>query len=57
MHGGDACCCGGGAQITKTALILVGDVLAAPGYERSKLYDPGFTTGYRKAKKEQGETK
>ena len=43
-------------QITKTALILVGDVLAAPGYERSKLYDPGFTTGYRKAKKEQGET-
>ena len=44
-------------QITKTALILVGDVLAAPGYERSKLYDPGFTTGYRKAKKEQGETK
>ena len=45
MHGGDACCGGGG------------DVLAAPGYERSKLYDPGFTTGYRKAKKEQGETK
>ena len=44
-------------QITKPALILVGDVLAAPGYERSKLYDPGFTTGYRKAKKEQGETK
>ena len=44
-------------QITKTALILVGDVLAAPGHERSKLYDPGFTTGYRKAKKEQGETK
>ena len=44
-------------QITKTALILVGDVLAAPGYERSKLYDPGFTTGYRKAKKEQRETK
>ena len=44
-------------QITKTALILVGDVLAAPEYERSKLYDPGFTTGYRKAKKGQGETK
>lgn len=43
-------------QITKTALILVGDVLAAPEYERSKLYDPGFTTGYRKAKKGQGET-
>lgn len=38
-------------QITKTALILVGDVLAAAGYERSKLYDPGFTTGYRKAKR------
>ena len=33
-------------QITKTALVLVGDFLSA-GYERSKLYDPAFTTGYR----------
>lgn len=32
--------------ITKTALILVGDFLGGD-YERSKLYDPGFTTGYR----------
>lgn len=35
------------AGIHKTALILVGDFLAGD-YERSKLYDPGFTTGYRK---------
>lgn len=33
-------------RITKTALVLVGDFLSA-GYERSKLYDPAFTTGYR----------
>lgn len=36
--------------ITKTAVILVGDVLAKAGYERSKLYDPSFETGYRKRK-------
>lgn len=35
-------------QITKTALILVGDFLAPTGYDRSKLYDPGFTTEFRK---------
>ena len=33
--------------ITKTALVLVGDFLSA-GYRRSKLYDPTFTTGYRR---------
>lgn len=33
--------------ITKTALILVGDFLGGD-YERSKLYDPSFTTGFRK---------
>ncbi len=33
--------------ITKTALILVGDFLGDT-YERSLLYHPGFTTGYRK---------
>ena len=33
-------------HITKTALVLIGDFLSA-GYERSKLYDPAFTTGYR----------
>ena len=35
------------AGITKTALIVVGDFLAAQ-YDRSKLYDPTFTTEYRK---------
>lgn len=34
------------AGITKTALIVVGDFLAGQ-YEKSKLYDPVFTTGYR----------
>lgn len=34
-------------QITKTALIVVGNVLNST-YERSKLYDPGFTTEFRK---------
>lgn len=33
-------------HITKTALIVVGRVLDTV-YERSKLYDPGFTTGFR----------
>ncbi len=33
--------------ISKTALVLVGNFLDCP-YERSKLYDPAFTTGYRK---------
>lgn len=36
--------------ITKTALILVGDVIGKSGYEKSKLYDGGFTTGFRNAK-------
>ena len=35
--------------IGKTALILVGDFLGNGG-ERSLLYDPSFTTGYREAK-------
>jgi len=33
--------------ITKTALIVVGDFLGIR-YERSKLYDPAFTTAFRK---------
>ena len=33
--------------ITKTALIIVGGAVAQSGYERSKLYDPGFTTEFR----------
>lgn len=36
-------------NITKTAIILVGDAIAHSSYERSKLYDPTFTTEYRKA--------
>lgn len=40
--------CGAENRITKTALILVGDFLRTDRYERSKLYDPGFTTEYRK---------
>lgn len=40
--------CGRENKITKTALILVGDFLRATDYERSKLYDPDFTTGFRK---------
>ena len=35
------------AGITKTALIVVGDFLAAQ-YDRSKLYDPAFTTEFRR---------
>ena len=32
--------------ITKTALIVVGDFLGRD-YDRSKLYDPAFTTEFR----------
>ncbi len=35
--------------ISKTALILVGEFLNSHG-TRSKLYDPGFSTGFREAK-------
>lgn len=45
-------------NVTKTALIIVGDVLGAGtkiAYERSKLYDPEFTTEFREGKKEDGE--
>ena len=35
-------------NIKKTALILVGNAVAQNGYERSRLYDPVFTTEYRK---------
>ena len=33
--------------IHKTALIVVENTVAQTGYERSKLYDPAFTTGFR----------
>lgn len=36
--------------IDRTALILVGDFLNAP-YERSKLYDPQFSHGFREESK------
>ena len=36
-------------QVTKTALITVGGFLGA-SYERSKLYDPSFTTGFREGR-------
>ena len=35
------------AGITKTALIVAGGFLGR-NYERSKLYDPAFTTEFRK---------
>ena len=38
-------------NISKTALIIVGDVLEGT-YERSKLYDPVFTTEFRKGTEE-----
>ena len=39
-----------GNGLTKTALITIGDFLGRD-YERSKLYDPGFTTEYRVAER------
>ena len=38
------------AGITKTAIVLVGDAVKTSDYERSKLYDPSFTTEFRQAK-------
>lgn len=37
-------------RIVKTALIVVGDVIAPKKYEYSKVYDAQFTHGYRKSK-------
>ena len=39
-----------GNGLTKTSLIVIGDFLGRD-YERSKLYDPGFTTEFREAEK------
>ena len=36
------------AGVSKTALIIVGETVAQRGYERSRLYDPSFTTECRK---------
>ncbi len=40
---------GAAADVQKTAIVFVGGFLDAP-YEKSKLYDAAFTTGYREAK-------
>lgn len=36
-------------NITKTALILVGDAIGKHGYDKSRLYDKTFSTEFRKA--------
>lgn len=36
-------------NITKTAIVLVGGTIDGSSYSRSKLYDPTFSTQYRKA--------
>ncbi len=41
------------AEITRTAIVLVGEAVAHAEYDRSKLYDPGFTTGYRQGRTEE----
>ena len=47
---GDLAAVGRGAGVRRTALVLVGDFLRQAG-ERSRLYDPAFSTGYREAGK------
>ena len=37
-------------KITRTAIIIIGDVVKPTSYEYSKLYDKTFSHGYRKAK-------
>ena len=37
-------------EISKIALVIVGDAVKQSGYARSKLYDPTFSTEFRKAK-------
>lgn len=38
--------------ITKTAVVLIGDVIAHQNYRKCKLYDSGFSTGFRQAVRE-----
>lgn len=38
-------------KITKTALMIIGDAVAHTNYDRSRLYDPAFTTEFRDAVK------
>ncbi len=37
-------------KITRTAIVIVGDVIKPKSYEYSRLYDKSFSHGYRKAK-------
>ena len=37
-------------KITRTAIIIIGDVIKPKSYEYSKLYDKSFSHGFRKAK-------
>lgn len=40
-------------NITKTALVLVGDAIAHQHYQKSRLYAPDFSTEFRQAKEEE----
>jgi precorrin-4/cobalt-precorrin-4 C11-methyltransferase len=40
------------ARITKTALFIVGNVVKPRGYQFSRVYDPDFSHGYRRASME-----
>lgn len=42
-------------HITKTALVLVGDVITHQHYKQSRLYAPDFSTEFRKAKQKEEE--
>jgi precorrin-4/cobalt-precorrin-4 C11-methyltransferase len=37
-------------KITRTAIVIISDVIDPKTYEYSKLYDKKFSHGYRKAK-------
>ena len=39
-------------NITKSALMIIGDAVTHSHYERSELYNPAFTTEFRQATKE-----
>lgn len=40
--------------ITRTALVLVGEALAHRNYQKSKLYDPAFSTAFRRGDTDEG---
>jgi len=37
-------------KITRTAIVIIGDVVKPTSYEYSRLYDKTFSHGYRKSK-------